>query len=102
VPGHHDKADAFNRVQRGHQAYFETLGAFTVMNMVAGLEFPVVASACAVLFHAGSYMYQVGYSDTTLDVKSARYKKGGSIKWLGFLGAVGLSVKVAGSMIGWW
>jgi hypothetical protein len=72
------------------------------MNMVAGLEFPVVASACAVLFHAGSYMYQVGYSDTTLDVKSARYKKGGSIKYLGFLGALGLSVKVAGSMIGWW
>eukprot|EP00977_Amphora_coffeiformis_P022669 scaffold11185_cov205-Amphora_coffeaeformis.AAC.3 len=38
TPGFHKDADAFNRVQRGHQAMLETAPSFMVMSLVAGLQ----------------------------------------------------------------
>jgi glutathione S-transferase len=38
VPGVHEKADAFNRVQRGHQNMFETLPSIIAMTVVGGLR----------------------------------------------------------------
>lgn len=102
TPGHHDKADDFNRIQRGHQSYFETLTTFTGMCLVGGVQNPLLATGSAVMYHLGSYFYQVGYGDNTLDVKMARYKRGGMLKWIGFMLAAGLSVKTSGSIIGWW
>jgi len=38
TPGVHKNADEFNRIQRGHQNMFESLGAFTAMALVGGLK----------------------------------------------------------------
>merc|ERR1712093_769466 len=40
VPGVHEKADEFNRVQRGHQNMFETLSSMIAMTLVGGLKYP--------------------------------------------------------------
>ena len=40
----------------------------------------------AVGYCAGNYMFLMGYADTTLDVKTARYQKGGGIKMLSLMG----------------
>jgi glutathione S-transferase len=100
--GFHKEADAFNRVQRGHQNYFENITLVTVSTLIAGLQYPIAASVCNVLYSVGSILFQVGYADTTLDVAMARYKRGGGLKWIGLLGSLGLSVNVAGKLLGWW
>ena len=43
-------------------------------------------SLLAVGYCAGNYMFLMGYADTTLDVKTARYQKGGGIKMLSLMG----------------
>ena len=53
----------------------------------------------AVFFYTGSILYQKGYIDTSLDVKTARYKKGGAIKWIGFLTSMISTISLAYSMI---
>lgn len=49
-----------------------------------------------------SVLYQKGCADTSLNVKMARYKKGGFIKWIGFFASLGSNVSLSGSMLGWW
>mmetsp|Transcript_16904 Transcript_16904/g.23178 ORF Transcript_16904/g.23178 Transcript_16904/m.23178 type:complete len:148 (-) Transcript_16904:155-598(-) len=102
TPGYHKKADEFNRVQRGHMNYTENLLGYTVMAFTGGLKYPIVVAVGGVLYSFGSLLYLKGYSDTALDVKMARYKKGGAIKWIGFFSSFYASVSMAGSMIGWW
>mmetsp|Transcript_20625 Transcript_20625/g.43201 ORF Transcript_20625/g.43201 Transcript_20625/m.43201 type:complete len:151 (-) Transcript_20625:168-620(-) len=102
TPGQHKEADAFNRVQRGHQSMFETLGAFTGLALVGGLKNPITCSICSALYLGGCYLFQVGYSDIKLDVADARYKKGGWLKWVGLLGVMGCSINFAGSVNKWW
>eukprot|EP00814_Leptocylindrus_danicus_P018204 CAMPEP_0116025564 /NCGR_PEP_ID=MMETSP0321-20121206/13146_1 /TAXON_ID=163516 /ORGANISM="Leptocylindrus danicus var. danicus, Strain B650" /LENGTH=152 /DNA_ID=CAMNT_0003497827 /DNA_START=39 /DNA_END=494 /DNA_ORIENTATION=- len=101
TPGHHDKADAFNRVQRGHQSLFESISDFRSMALIGGLKHPLVCSASGLLFSVGYYFFQKGYADTNLEVATARYKKGGQIKWLGFFGVLGSCISAAGSVGGW-
>lgn len=85
TPGYHKEADAFNRIQRGHQNFLETLPLFIFLALLGGLQYPrVVAGACGV-HCVGSILYQAGYADTKLDVKTARFKKGGGLKYAGFL-----------------
>lgn len=88
TPGHHKDADAFNRVQRGHQSMFESMGAVQLMTLVGGLSYPRVAAGGAIAYCVGSYLFLQGYADTKLDVSMARYKKGGSLKWVGILTAL--------------
>jgi glutathione S-transferase len=102
TPGYHKEADAFNRIQRGHQNMFELLPTFSLMALIGGLKHPIACSVYSALFNVGCVLYQVGYSDTKLDVDMARYKKGGAVKWVGFFGAMGSTISVAGSMCGWW
>ena len=102
TPGYHDKADDFNRVQRGHQSMFESLTTFTVTALLGGLKYPIACTVYGLLYSLGNVLFQVGYSDTNLDVAMARYKKGGGLKWVGYLGAVGSCISLAGSMNGWW
>lgn len=102
TPGFHKEADTFNRIQRGHQNFFESLTTFTGMALVSGLKHPLTVAASCALFNVGAVLYQVGYADTTLDVKMARYKKGGMLKWIGFLSLVGTTVSMSGSLVGWW
>ena len=102
APGFHKKADEFNRVQRGHQSYFEMYTNVAAMCLVGGLKHPILAAAASVIFSVGSVFYQTGYADTTLDVKTARYKKGGHLKFVGVFLGMYTMVSAAGSMNGWW
>ena len=72
TPGHHKNADAFNRVQRGHQALFEQLPFLQLSSLVGGLAYPLANAAGFNVFLLGSYLYQIGYEDVKLDVKTAR------------------------------
>mmetsp|Transcript_10140 Transcript_10140/g.28775 ORF Transcript_10140/g.28775 Transcript_10140/m.28775 type:complete len:151 (+) Transcript_10140:117-569(+) len=85
VPGYHKNADEFNRVQRGHQNYLEGLGSYVTLALIGGLKYPIANAIGSVCFCVGSVLYMKGYSDTSLDVTTARYKKGGIIKWVGVL-----------------
>ena len=102
TPGHHKHADEFNRVQRGHQNMFESLPTVMCMTLLGGLKYPLTNAIGYCLYLLGSFLYLKGYSDSALDVKTARYKRGGGIKWLGVLWAMGSTVSLAGSMLRWW
>lgn len=101
-PGVHKHADEFNRIQRGHQNYFEHLTHFTAVSLIGGLKHPVVCAVSGVLFSAGCILYQLGYSDIKLKVETARYQKGGIVKWIGYLGCLASAVSFAGSVQKWW
>ena len=73
-----------------------------LMSLVGGLGYPITCTCSMVAWTAGSYFYLLGYSDSALDVKMARYKKGGGIKYIGILWSMGCTVSLAGSMLGWW
>lgn len=89
-------------MQRGHQNYLETLTGYTAMSLIGGLKHPITVAVGGVVFCVGSILYQVGYADLKLDVKTARYKKGAAIKWIGFFSSMGASISLAGNIIGWW
>lgn len=99
TPGYHDKADDFNRVQRGHQHMFESISDFRTNALIAGLKYPTVVTVCGIVYSLGNYLYMVGYSDTKLDVKTARLKKGGPIHLLANLVVLGCSVSTAISLL---
>ena len=99
VPGVHEKADAFNRVQRGHQNMLETLPSVIAMVLVAGLKYPRIAAGASVAYCAGSYFYQTGYADESKDVKGARYTHPlAALKPIGmltsFIGCITVCVKM--------
>ena len=102
TPGYHKQADEFNRVQRGHQSLFESMGIFVPAALLSGLKYPLYVTGCGILYSVGSYLYLTGYADTTLAVDKARHMKGGPMRTLGLFMVVGSTVKLAGSMIGWW
>ncbi|GAX20857.1 glutathione S-transferase [Fistulifera solaris] len=102
TPGFHKRADEFNRVQRGHQNMFESLGTFAIANLIGGLRHPITCTACSVLYSAGCYLYLLGYKDMGKDVKMARYAKGGAIKFIGYFGSIFATISVAAGMLGWW
>jgi len=89
TPGVHEKADEFNRVQRGHQSMFESLQSVIAMTLVGGLKYPKVAAACSVAYCVGSYYFLKGYADVAADVKGARYSKPlAALKPLGMMGSL--------------
>jgi glutathione S-transferase len=85
TPGYHKMADAFNRVQRGHQSMFESLTSMTAMGLIGGIKHPVVATIAGVVYCLGNVLYLMGYADTAVDVDKARHAKGGPLKMLGML-----------------
>jgi glutathione S-transferase len=44
TPGYHKEADAFNRIQRGHQNMFELMSTFSLMALIGGLKYPIACS----------------------------------------------------------
>ena len=100
TPGHHEKADAFNRVQRGAQSVYESLSPMQCMALLGGLTYPVVSAAGFNVYLIGNFLYANGYADVKLDVKTARYKKGGWVKPLGMLACLGTSFASAGKLAG--
>jgi len=99
VPGFHKNADDFNRVQRGHQNYLEGVGGYVAMALIGGLKYPLANAIGSVVYCVGCVLYMKGYQDTTLDVKTARYGKGGVIKWMGFFTAMYSAGSFAYSLI---
>lgn len=102
TPGYHKESDDFNRVQRGHGNFLENLTFFTLFALIGGLRNPIAVSVEGVLFSVGCGLYQVGYADTALDVKGARYHKGGWLKHIGLLGVFGSTVGLIGDINKWW
>lgn len=105
TPGYHKNAEEFNRIQRGHQNYFEVLTNFTAVSLLGGLKHPIICAVSGVMFCAGSVIYQLGYADTKLKVETARYEKYGHlaiVKWIGLFAAIGSSISLAGSVQQWW
>ena len=71
-----------------------------VMNLVGGLVYPKAAVALMVAYCVGSFAYLKGYSDTSKDVKGARYTNPlARLKPLGMLGSMILSVVACVSML---
>jgi glutathione S-transferase len=99
VPGYHKNADEFNRVQRGHQNFLEGSDQYMFMTFIGGLKHPIACAIGSVLYVVGSVLYQKGYADTTLDVQSARYKKGAGIKWIGYFTSFYATCALAYSVI---
>jgi MAPEG family len=99
VPGYHKDADAFNRVQRGHQNVLETLPLFLGFCLIGGLKYPITAAICGATHALGCVLYQIGYADTNLDAKTARYKKGGVLKPLAELASFFMTVKLVYDML---
>ena len=99
VPKYHKNADEFNRVQRGHQNYLEGATAYSIMTLLGGLKYPLMCAGGSVLFCLGSVFFMRGYADNSLDVKMARYKKGGGIKWIGFFISFFSSIRLGISLI---
>uniref|UniRef100_A0A7R9VS57 Microsomal glutathione S-transferase 3 n=1 Tax=Pseudictyota dubia TaxID=2749911 RepID=A0A7R9VS57_9STRA len=99
TPGFHKNADEFNRVQRGHQAVLESLPSFVSMSLVAGVAYPITIAANGLLFCVGSWLFQKGYGDLNLDVKDARYKKGGMLFRIAQLVAMGAVGRLGVSML---
>lgn len=85
----HEKADEFNRVQRGHQNMFETLPSLIPMVLVGGLKYPMFAAGSSVAYCIGNYFYLTGYADTSKKVAGARYSNPlAALKPLGMLGSL--------------
>ena len=76
-------------MQRGHQNILESISDFRTNSLIAGLYFPNLVAVCGLLHCAGAVLYMAGYSDNSLDVKTARLKKGGPIKFLAGLVVLG-------------
>ena len=99
TPGYHKEADAFNRVQRGHQKIFEHLGDFRVLSLIGGLAHPLTCAGCGIVYSLGNYLFMAGYSDNKLDVKTARMKKGGPINLLAIVASLVCATKFSFSLI---
>ena len=69
------------------------------MTLLGGLKYPIVCALGTVLFNVGSVLYLKGYADTNLDVKTARYKKGAAIKWIGFFTSFVSTISLGVSLI---
>jgi len=99
TPEYHKQADAFNRVQRGHQSMIETLVSFTAFGLIGGIKHPYLCIVSGVFYCAGNFLFLKGYADLGLDVKMARYQRGGVLKPMGLLLAMGSCVSMAISII---
>ena len=45
TPGVHKHADEFNRIQRSHQNFLETLDSYIAMTLLGGLKYPIPCAA---------------------------------------------------------
>lgn len=99
VPGFHKEAEEFNRIQRAHQNYLEGLDMYIVSALIGGLQHPIVCAIGTVCHSIGSILYMRGYMDMKLEVATARYKRGGAIKWIGVLSSLFCTGKMAYNVI---
>lgn len=101
IPGLHKEAEAFNRVQRGHQSMFESFSVQIAAALIGGLKYPIANAAFSIIYSTGCYLYLLGYEDMNKDVKVARHLKGGPVKYIGFFGSIGSCLILAAELCGW-
>jgi len=80
--------------------FLENIGDFRFMALIGGVQYPIVCALSGVIYSLGSVLFLLGYSDTSIDVKYARFKKGGAIKYFGLFSVVGCCVRTAFNLIG--
>lgn len=102
VPGYHKEANAFNRVQRGHQNMLETLPLVLCMGFISGVQFPLASIVLNAMHSLGCCLYQIGYADTSYDVTTARFKKGGILKSIAEVGLLVATIRTIGIWNQWW
>jgi len=103
VPGYHKHAEVFNRIQRGHQQMLESLTTFSLLTLIGGWHYPILCSVCALIHALGCVLYQRGYADMTVPVETARHSKGGGpLKYIALVGSLFATIRVAGTLNGWW
>ena len=67
TPGVHKHAEEFNRIQRSHQNFMESLDSYIAMTLLGGLKYPV---ACAVGSEYSSYCIVQYYTKDILYTNS--------------------------------
>ena len=62
--------------------------------------YPLVTTIGFNIYLVGNFLYAAGYADMKLNVKNARYKKGGWLKPVGLLTCLGASIASTAKLIG--
>lgn len=89
IPGLHEKADEFNRVQRGHQNMLESVVFWIPMSIIGGLEHPLAVAIAGMFYNIGCLSYQKGYVQG-VDKRNSGL---GIFKYVGLLTSLVCSVK---------
>ncbi|KAI9320681.1 hypothetical protein BX666DRAFT_1910246 [Dichotomocladium elegans] len=88
------KKNLFNCAQRVHQNTLEVFPVYSTFLLIAGIKYPVYASACGAIFWLGRFFFSTGYM-TGNPAKRMR----GAISYLGLLGLLGMSVNTLYSIL---
>jgi hypothetical protein len=75
-------AEEFNRYQRIHQNNNENLATFYLLELIAGLSFPVPAAVFGGVWILGRQLYSEGYK------RSVKTRMWGAIHYVGSLGLI--------------
>lgn len=87
----------FNSAQRAHSNYLENHTNNLMLILVAGLRYPVAASALGVFWSFNRVLFALGYMDTSKKEGKGRYR--GIGHFLGFLGLLGLTIKTGVDLV---
>jgi len=88
------EADAFNCYQRAHGNLMENYPQFLMMLFLGGVEHPLTATACGLIWMAGRVAFALGYQ--TGDPSK---RMNGAFQYIGLLSLLGLSVKFAYNLV---
>ena len=88
-----DSLIRFNSAQRAHANFLENHTNNLMMILVAGLRYPVAASALGVFWSLNRILFAKGYMDVSKKDGGGRYRGVGH--FFGWLGLLGLTVKTA-------
>lgn len=92
-----DRLTRFNSAQRAHSNFLENHTNNLMLILVAGLRYPIAASALGVFWSVNRVLFARGYMDTSKKEGKGRYK--GIGHFFGWLGLLGLTVKTGVDLI---
>eukprot|EP01128_Nolandella_sp_AFSM9_P002161 TRINITY_DN12549_c0_g1_i1.p2 TRINITY_DN12549_c0_g1~~TRINITY_DN12549_c0_g1_i1.p2 ORF type:complete len:166 (-),score=38.79 TRINITY_DN12549_c0_g1_i1:148-600(-) len=91
------KAKLFNCYQRGHQNLLETAPYQIALQLLAGLEYPLIAAGLGFASALGSVGFFLGYASGN---EKSRYARGGLLNRLSFMGSTLLAAYVGLKLAG--
>lgn len=95
------EAIRFNCAQRAHANFTENHTSFLAALLLSGVHFPRTAASLGLLWSFSRYMYMRGYSTGEKDGRG-RYRSGGMLFHLSWLGCIGLTVYSGVAMVMHW